>query len=243
MRRRNPHLPFLEYAVVNNSTLFTCSGWLLAFMWDCWVPVILRLCVVISFFFFFLIQYLCAGYTYGEECSYINRCMYSTIIQQCQVVKWHHLISTSVMTQVQDSEAKMVILLSLVAGLYARLAVLPETQPWHSIPPIPYTKRRWSISSSGWGDAGCKEYLRFTISDIEQLILHLRLSTWPNSRLAKFWHFCDVRSRCSWYIFDAETHKFGLIIHILAWEMRSNNICIFGGYILTLNTSSKIGGL
>ena len=70
------------------------------------------------------------------------------------------------------------------------------------LPPIPYTKRRWSISSSGWGDAGCKKFLRFTISETDKHILHL-LSTWPNSDISVVYgvDVLDID-----YLFDAETH-------------------------------------
>ena len=76
-----------------------------------------------------------------------------------------------------------ILLSALLAGLYARLALLSEGRSKsQSTHPIAYTKRQWSISSSGWGDVECREYLRFTKSEIEMLIVHLKLSEWVNCR-------------------------------------------------------------
>src|SRR5258706_170983 len=49
------------------------------------------------------------------------------------------------------------------------------------LPPIPYTKCRWWISSSGWGDAGSKKFLRLTISQTEKHILNLLSTPYPHT--------------------------------------------------------------
>ena len=42
-------------------------------------------------------------------------------------------------------------------------------------PPIAYTSRTWSLDNSSWGDIDCREFLRFTRSEIAQLPIQFDL--------------------------------------------------------------------
>lgn len=62
---------------------------------------------------------------------------------------------------------------------------LQENHQPHDQPVVIYERHVWSLEGSGWSDAECVEYLRFTRVQIAQLIIHLQIE-----RFAQLRHSC-----------------------------------------------------
>ena len=91
-----------------------------------------------------------------------------------------YLLSPTMNNLQQQQQLLLLTIIMVLTGIVVVLSWKFVSTSTHYHAPISYLNRAWSLAL--WGDVECREYLRFTKAEIQQLIIHFNIGP-PNQPL------------------------------------------------------------